>query len=172
MNMIKQCLICNKDFKTWQCLIDKGFGKFCSHKCFSVNHKIRMSGDNHPNFGKKHSKKTIDRMKKSKLGKYSGNKNPNWKGGKTITSHGYVNIFKPNHPFANCRGYVYEHRLVVEKKIGRFLNKAEAVHHIKNKTENNPKYLIAFINNSVHHRFHKNPNNVKEEEIIFDGRKL
>jgi len=31
---------------------------------------------------------------------------------------------------------------------------------------------MAFINKSAHIRFHGNPNNVKPEEIIFDGRLL
>lgn len=32
--------------------------------------------------------------------------------------------------------------------------------------------VYPFINTSAHIRFHKNPNNVKLKEIIFDGRKL
>lgn len=36
----------------------------------------------------------------------------NWKGGRTVTQHGYVLIYvSKNHPLADCRGYAYEHRL-------------------------------------------------------------
>lgn len=49
----------------------------------------------------------------------------------------------------------------------------EKVHHLDEiRNNNNPKNLMAFVSNSAHIRFHKNPNNVKPEEIIFDGRKL
>jgi len=38
--------------------------------------------------------------------------------------------------------YVYESRLVAEKKLGRLLNKKEIVHHIDGDvTNNNPKNL-------------------------------
>jgi len=32
--MIKKCLICNKNFKTYPCHVKKGWGKFCSVKCY------------------------------------------------------------------------------------------------------------------------------------------
>ena len=84
---------------------------------------------------------------------------------------GYVYIYKPNHPFA-INNYAREHRLVVEAQIGRYLKPAEKCHHLGEKDDNRPHMLMAFVNHSAHIRFHKNPDNVKPEEIIFDGRKL
>jgi hypothetical protein len=40
-----------------------------------------------------------------------GTNNPNWKGGRK-KCHGYWLVKKPDHPQANKRGYVMEHRLV------------------------------------------------------------
>ena len=53
----------------------------------------------------------------------------NWKGGKTTTANGYIYAYAPDHPEANCRGYVMEHRLVMEEHLGRFLKLKENVHH-------------------------------------------
>lgn len=68
--------------------------------------------------------------------------NPNWKGGRTITSHGYVLLKRPDHPNADDRGYVYEHRLVAAEKLGRPIRSDEHVHH-KNgdKQDNRPENL-------------------------------
>ena len=57
-----------------------------------------------------------------------GKNNPNWKGGRVKTSE-YIYIYQPNHPFANKRKYVLEHRLVMEKHLGRYLEKWEQIHH-------------------------------------------
>ncbi len=53
----------------------------------------------------------------------------NWKGGRTRGGKGYTYIFNPDHPKATRRGYVMEHRLVMEKKLGRYLTDNEVVHH-------------------------------------------
>ncbi|AYM00319.1 HNH-type endonuclease [Halobacterium phage phiH] len=71
-----------------------------------------------------------------------GQANPNWKGGRTVTDHGYVLVKRPDHPDADHRGYVYEHRLVAQEKLGRQLKNDEQVHH-KNgdKKDNRPENL-------------------------------
>lgn len=78
----------------------------------------------------------------SRPGTQTGPDNPNWKGGRTVASNGYVLIRKPNHPRADCRGYVYEHILVAEQVIGRPVRKGEQVHHKNHvKTDNRPENL-------------------------------
>ena len=98
--------------------------------------------------------------------------NPKWKGGRKKHS-GYIAILMPDYPSCDCSGYVLEHRLIVEQQIGRYLSTEEQCHHINGiKDDNRPENLMAFVNASAHTRFHANPNNVKPEEIIFDGREL
>ena len=51
---------------------------------------------------------------------------------------GYIMRKVKDHPFANKRGYVQEHRLVMEEKLGRFLKpQQEFVHHIDQDRSNN-----------------------------------
>lgn len=67
-------------------------------------------------------------LKKSK--QKFGKSNSNWRGGKTISSHGYVLVrVGIKHHLADVRGYAYEHRVIAEQKIGRKLKQGEIVHH-------------------------------------------
>lgn len=95
---------------------------------------------------------------------HPGEKNPNWKGGKTVASTGYVLLRLPNHRLADVRGYVYEHRLVAEKKLGRPLKPGEVVHHINgNKLDNRPENLEVYASVSLHRAQHEhNPKRRKE----------
>jgi len=72
-----------------------------------------------------------------------GENHPNWKGGRRISSEGYVLIWKPDHPRA-FKNLVLEHILVLEKKLGRSLSPNEIGHHLNGiKTDNRPKNLVA-----------------------------
>jgi hypothetical protein len=52
------------------------------------------------------------------------------RGGHTsVTSRGYILEYSPDHPGANKRGYVAQHRLVLECVHGRLLLPHEIVHH-------------------------------------------
>ena len=57
-----------------------------------------------------------------------GKKSYTWKGGRGKNGKGYIRINCPHHPSA-CGGRVYEHRLVMEKYLGRYLHPWETVHH-------------------------------------------
>lgn len=66
----------------------------------------------------------------------TGKKSANWKGGVIRHIDGYLRKRQPNHPNAN-NGYVLEHRLVMEKHLGRHLLPKETVHHKNGKKDDN-----------------------------------
>jgi len=66
-----------------------------------------------------------------------GKNNPHWNGGRYIDKEGYVYVPAPEHPNKDKRGYIREHRLVVEQKIGRPLERWEVVHHINHNRADN-----------------------------------
>ena len=77
------------------------------------------------------------------LGK-TGRVTSRWKGGRNKVSSGYIEIYSPDHPnrhrtisSTGVGGYVLEHRLVMEKEIGRYLHPWETVHHINGIKDDN-----------------------------------
>jgi hypothetical protein len=85
-----------------------------------------------------------------------GKNNMNWKGGRIRHPAGYVLLAVYDHPYPNMNGrYVFEHRLVMEKKVGRYLLPSERVHHLNGrKDDNRISNLVLFKNDEEHNRFH------------------
>ena len=76
------------------------------------------------------------------------------------------------HPYKNKRGYILEHRLVIEEQIKRFLKPEEACHHInKIKDDNRPENLMAFKTQAAHNSFEAG-NTINPSDVIFDGHHL
>jgi hypothetical protein len=60
-------------------------------------------------------------------------------------------IRKPGHHLADVRGYVYEHRLVAEEKVGRPLRPGEQIHHINGIKSDNRAENIEVTASKSHH---------------------
>ncbi len=90
----------------------------------------------------------------------TGPANHNWQGGRVTDPRGYVLIrVGVGHHLADVRGYAYEHRLVVEEKLGRRLRLGEQVHHLnENKSDNRPENLTALKSLAHHRAAHRGPN--------------
>jgi len=102
--------------------------------------KMSLSGQGRK-FSKIHRKKiSINKLRE---------KNPNWKYGRIKWKSGYVGILVGQGKSGGK--YVMEHRLVMEKHLGRKLDKQEYVHH-KNaiKDDNRIENLELILRGKVH----------------------
>lgn len=77
-----------------------------------------------------------------------------WKGGKK-NHGGYVMIMCKGHPHASRHGYVFEHRLVMEKHLGRHLRPDEVVHHRNGVKDDNRLENLEVATRSEHIAKHK-----------------
>lgn len=119
----------------------EGGGKYCGRTCAN---KSRI--------GYRQSLQTIEK----RMANNRRENSPQWRGGK-IEHNGYFLIYKPDHPNCDSKGYVREHRLKMEKKIGRLLRKDEVVHHADgDRKNNNNNNLILFGTHSEHMKFEFN----------------
>lgn len=142
--MIKQCLVCGSDFQTYRSKILLGRGKYCSKECSMkiTNQIFSKNGEN-------------SRFKKGQI--------PTNKVGFTLTrarkdGKCYRLIYKPEHPACSKRGYVREHRLVMEESINRYLSANEIVHHKNGDTLDNRIENLQLMTGEEHRREHLKDN--------------
>jgi len=73
-----------------------------------------------------------------------------------INSNHYIVPAPQDHPNKMSNGYIYEHILIAEEKLGRYLTDEETVHHLDNDGFNNsPDNLLIFASNAEHTAYHK-----------------
>lgn len=88
----------------------------------------------------------------------------NWKGGRQRCKRdGYIRVYAPGHPFAvkatnAVGGYVLEHRLVMEKVIGRYMHPDEDVNHINGIKDDNRPENLRLVSHYAHFEEHGCPN--------------
>jgi len=88
-----------------------------------------------------------------------------------ILRSGYIYLKSWGHPFCGKQGYVAEHRLVIERHIGRFLNPEETIHHRDgNKTNNNISNLELFATRGEHTK-HAHPEVRKKSTFANQGKR-
>jgi hypothetical protein len=93
-------------------------------------------------------------------------KNPNWRGGRSLASNGYVLVrVGRSHHLSDVRGYAYEHRIVAEKKIGRRLLPYEQVHHVDHDKANNDPSNLEVTEDVAHHRLEHRTGDVERLQM-------
>ena len=134
----KNCEKCGKVFTTYPSIIRRNRGKYCSKQCSSVTL-----------FRKGVTASVSTQFKK-------GQKAHNFNGYTYQKSRRdgkkYKLLYMPYHPNATKKGYIREHRYVMEQKLGRYLLKKEIVHHIDGDTLNNSKNDLEVMRKIEHDR--------------------
>lgn len=117
--------------------------------------EVRVMADSQPNSSDSVPQQSDTPVTRGQRQARSGN--PNWRGGRSIASNGYVLIrVGVGHHLADVRGYAYEHRLVAEEKIGRRLVPGEIAHHKdENKQNNAPENIEVVMGNAEHFKMHR-----------------
>jgi len=96
-------------------------------------------------------------------------------------NRGYILIYKPewassSNASSSWNGYVFEHRYIMEKHIGRMLKRHEIIHHIDGDKENNKiENLLLCKNAKEHEELHQREQRFVERmiakgRIFFDGK--
>jgi hypothetical protein len=118
------------------------------------NHKhphIGKRGADSYAYGRKQSREDVEK----RIAKISGPNNYHWSGGRKKHSAGYIVAYAPDHPWADRQGFVLEHRLVIEKHIGRILHPDEVVHHINGDKTDNRLENLTLLTMSSHSKLHQ-----------------
>lgn len=125
---------CGKEYQPWQ-----KTSRYCSNRCSSLVTRglVRMATIRcrNPGCGEMFQPDKAERQ-------YCSRQCYRDAGGRSLRDDGYVSIYMPEHPAAYTSGQILEHRVVMERMIGRYLLPNETVHHINgDKADNDPGNL-------------------------------
>lgn len=75
--------------------------------------------------------------------------------GYITTWNGYIKVKAPkDYKYKDNKGYIMQHRLVMEQHIGRYLKSNEEVHHIDGDKKNNKIENLLLMTRKEHRRIH------------------
>lgn len=131
------------DYRRWECKCD------CGNTVTPLKHHL-ISG-NISSCGCFRKEFASKRRREEK-----GPRAHRWSGGRRRNYAGYILVYSPGHPATDKNNCIMEHRLVMERVIGRLLKLKEVVHHIdENPANNDPSNLRLFANNIAHLAHHR-----------------
>lgn len=64
----------------------------------------------------------------------------------------YYTVYRPDHPRASASGEVYEHVIVAEQSLGRYLPGGAEVHHVDENKLNNSRRNLVICQDAAYHK--------------------
>lgn len=81
-----------------------------------------------------------------------GEKNASWSGGRHQDQHGYIKVLLPDHPRADGCGYVFEHIVIAETALGKFIPEQHPIHHVNERPPDNAKTNLVICEDKIYHK--------------------